>query len=117
MFNYLEENIREENRFYLYNYIFNNCSTKIRDVLGHTLGNKLKFNDSPENLSYRDLMGLYLDNYEWADLGIDICLGQKIDTKSSSYEAMFLPEYLFSSLESATIEGGKKLVLRQELII
>ena len=109
LLNYLEDNIRDENRFYLYNYIFNNCSTKIRDVLKRTIGDKLKFNDSPVNLSYRALIDSYLDNYKWSDLGIDICLGQKIDKESSSYDAMFLPEYLFYSLENATIDN-KKLV-------
>ena len=33
LYNYLEQNIRPENRTYLYNYVYNNCATKIRDVL------------------------------------------------------------------------------------
>lgn len=114
LLDYLENNVKKENRFYPYNYIFNNCSTKIRDVLELTIGEKLKFNDPPANLSYRSLIDRYLDNYKWADIGIDICLGTKIDDKSSNYDAMFLPEYLFSSLENATV-GDKKLVFETRI--
>ena len=114
LLDYLENNVKKENRFYPYNYIFNNCSTKIRDVLELTIGEKLKFNDPPANLSYRSLIDRYLDNYKWADIGIDICLGTKIDDKASNYDAMFLPEYLFSSLENATV-GNKKLVFETRI--
>ena len=114
LLDYLENNVKKENMFYPYNYIFNNCSTKIRDVLELTVGEKLKFNDAPVNLSYRALIDIYLDNYGWADIGIDICLGTKIDDKSSNYNAMFLPEYLFSSLENATV-GDKKLVFETRI--
>ena len=114
LLDYLENNVKKENRFYPYNYIFNNCSTKIRDVLELAVGEKLKFNDAPVNLSYRVLIDRYLDNYGWADIGIDICLGTKIDDKSSNYNAMFLPEYLFSSLENATV-GDKKLVFETRI--
>ena len=114
LLDYLENNVKKENMFYPYNYIFNNCSTKIRDVLELTVGEKLKFNDAPVNLSYRALIDRYLDNYGWADIGIDICLGSKIDDKSSNYNAMFLPEYLFSSLENATV-GDKKLVFETRI--
>tara|TARA_B100000614_G_scaffold262411_1_gene295770 strand:- start:760 stop:1941 length:1182 start_codon:yes stop_codon:yes gene_type:complete len=109
LYNYLENNIKEENKFYLYNYIYNNCSTKIRDILKLTFGEKLNFNDPPLNLSYRSLIDNYLHNYKWAGIGIDICLGSGIDNISSSYNSMFLPEYLFLSLENATI-GNNKLV-------
>ena len=114
LLDYLENNVKKENMFYPYNYIFNNCSTKIRDVLELAVGEKLKFNDAPVNLSYRVLIDRYLDNYGWADIGIDICLGTKIDDKSSNYNAMFLPEYLFSSLENATV-GDKKLVFETRI--
>ncbi|MBK79235.1 MAG: hypothetical protein CMC88_09360 [Flavobacteriaceae bacterium] len=114
LLDYLENNVKKENRFYPYNYIFNNCSTKIRDVLELTIGEKLKFNDPPANLSYRSLIDRYLDNYKWADIGIDICLGTKIDDKASNYDAMFLPEHLFSSLENATV-GDKKLVFETRI--
>jgi len=114
LLDYLENNVKKENRFYPYNYIFNNCSTKIRDVLELTIGEKLKFNDPPANLSYRSLIDRYLDNYKWADIGIDICLGTKIDDKASNYDAMFLPEYLFSSLENATVRD-KKLVFETRI--
>ena len=50
LYNYLEQNIRPENREYLYNYVYNNCATKIRDVLVSILGERLKFDDTIESI-------------------------------------------------------------------
>ena len=42
LFNYLEQNIRPENRTYLYNYVYNNCATKIRDILVTVYGERIR---------------------------------------------------------------------------
>ena len=43
LYNLLEQNIKPENRTYLYNYVYNNCATKIRDVLSVVYGENLEF--------------------------------------------------------------------------
>jgi hypothetical protein len=40
-YDYLENNTLPENREYLYDYFFNNCSTKLFDVVNDVLGTKL----------------------------------------------------------------------------
>ena len=110
LYNLLEQNIRPENRTYLYNYVYNNCATKIRDVLSVVYGENLEFISKSENKSFRELMDLYLNNNRWGDLGIDICLGPEIDYKVSFNEEMFLPEYLFKGVEEASLSGKNKIV-------
>ena len=116
LYNYLEQNIRPENRAYLYNYVYNNCATKIRDVLSVVYGENLEFISMPEKKSFRQLMDLYLSNNKWGDLGIDICLGPEIDYNVSFNEEMFLPEYLFKGIDDALINGDKKIISKTNII-
>ncbi len=116
LYNYLEQNIRPENRTYFYNYVYNNCATKIRDVLSIVYGENLEFISEPENKSFRELMDLYLKNNKWGNLGIDICLGPEIDSNVSFDEEMFLPEYLFKGIENAVKDGNKNIVSKTNII-
>lgn len=115
LFDYLQWNAQPENQDYLYDYFYNNCATKIRDVFAEALGDKIKFDDSFITTDYtiRDLTDLYLKDQPWGDLGIDICLGLPMDKKASAYDYMFLPDYIESSFDHASIitaVGHKPLV-------
>ena len=116
LFNYLEQNIRPENRTYLYNYVYNNCATKIRDILVTVYGERITFKDKSDNKTIRALMDKYLKNNKWGDLGIDICLGLEIDKEASYSEEMFLPEYLFSNLEDSFLDGNINLISKTNII-
>ncbi|MEL0009296.1 MAG: DUF4105 domain-containing protein [Flammeovirgaceae bacterium] len=116
LYNILEQNIRPENRTYLYNYVYDNCATKIRDVLSNVYGESLSFTSEPENKSFRQLMDLYLEKNKWGDLGIDICLGPEIDDYVSFNDEMFLPEYLFKGIENAIKEGNKNIVSKTNIV-
>ena len=116
LYNILEQNIRPENRTYLYNYVYDNCATKIRDVLHNVYGESLSFTSEPEKKSFRQLMDLYLEKNKWGDLGIDICLGPEIDYDVSFDEEMFLPDYLFKGIENAVRDGDKNIVSKTNII-
>lgn len=106
IFDYLQNNARPENQQYRYDYFYNNCATKIRDVVEEALGKDVvRFDGSYINTSYtiRQLTDLYLEEQPWGDLGIDICLGLPMDKVASPYEYMFLPDYIESSFDNATI--------------
>ena len=116
LYNILEQNIRPENRTYLYNYVYDNCATKIRDVLSNVYGESLSFTSESENRSFRQLMDLYLEKNKWGDLGIDICLGPEIDDYVSFNDEMFLPEYLFKGIENAIKDGNKNIVSKTNIV-
>lgn len=105
MFEYLQWNARPENQNYLYDYFYNNCATKIRDVFKEVLGDEINFDGSyiTTNYTIRDLTDIYLEEQPWGNLGIDICLGLPMDKRASPYEYMFLPDYVESSFNHATI--------------
>lgn len=104
LFNYLKWNSLEENQYYPYDYFYNNCATKVRDVFKQALQGEIIFDSTfiKTNYTIRNLTDLYLGQQPWGDLGIDICLGLPMDKKASPYEYMFLPDYIEGSFNHAT---------------
>jgi hypothetical protein len=107
LFQYLLWNVQTENRSYRYDYFYDNCATRVRDVMVKVFGDSVKFDDSyiTTDYSIRDLCESYLKQQPWGDLGIDICLGLPMDKKALPYEYMFLPDYIESSFDRASING------------
>jgi hypothetical protein len=112
LFDYLQWNALPENQQYLYDYFYDNCATRIRDVVKNVFGDSVNFDGSYVKTDYtiRELTDLYLKYQPWGDLGIDICLGLPMDKKASAYEYMFLPEYVESGFANATINNGNNSV-------
>lgn len=110
LFDFLQWNARPENRQYLYDYFYDNCATKIPEVTLKVFGDSVVFDGSyiTTDYSFRDLTDLYLDEQPWGDLGIDIGLGLPTDKTATPYEYMFLPDYVESGFEHASImQSGK----------
>jgi hypothetical protein len=105
LFDYLENNYKPENRFYLYDFFYDNCSSRIRDVLQKALPNKVFFDNAPpaEAKSFRDLINPYVRD-PWVNLGINLILGFPADKITSPAERMFLPDQLLIALEKAKIK-------------
>lgn len=105
LFDYLTENYKPENREYYYNYVYDNCATKIRDVILETFTDRITFNldYAVEEKTIRDLMNDYLAYQPWGDWIIDIGLGMQIDREARAEEYMFLPDYIQAGFADATI--------------
>lgn len=105
LFDYLQWNSLSENQNYRYDYFYNNCATKVRDVMLTVFGDSIRFDGSYIKTDYtiRNLTDVYLEQQPWGDLGIDICLGLPMDKKASPSEYMFLPDYIESGFNHATI--------------
>jgi hypothetical protein len=108
LYEYLLWNSQSENRSYLYDYFYDNCATRVRDVMTKVYGDSVTFDDSYIKTDYtiRELTDIYLIHQPWGDLGIDICLGLPMDKKASPFEYMFLPDYIESSFNHASINGS-----------
>lgn len=105
VFDYLQWNALPENANYRYNYFYDNCATRIRDVVKTVFVDSVNFDGSYIQTEYsiRDLTDMYLAQQPWGDLGIDICLGLPMDKKATPDEYMFLPDYIESGYDHATI--------------
>lgn len=105
VFDFLQVNARKENRVYQYDFLFDNCSTRIRDVFEHILGDKLVFAEAPgPRQSFRHLLDPYIQSRPFLDAGIDLALAIPTDQTSTSREEMFLPINLMEAFDAATVE-------------
>ena len=109
---FLTNNYLPANRFYLYDFFFDNCATRIRDGLEATFPDQVKYNieHMDKDYTFRNLIDLYLPPQPWGDFGIDLALGSRIDREATPYEYMFLPDYLAEGFASATIEQNGQAV-------
>jgi hypothetical protein len=108
LLDYLNWNALPENQYYRYDYFYNNCATKIRDVVQTVFQDSVTFDMSYVKTDYtiRQLTDLYLKYQPWGDLGIDICLGLPMDKHAAPIEYMFLPDYVESGFDHATIKSN-----------
>ncbi len=109
MFDFLQNNAKPENRDYLYDFFYDNCATKIRDVMVEVLGDDLNYHDNfdSEDFSFRGLIQKNVQANTWGSLGMDIAIGSVVDRKATAWQYQFLPEYIFKSNASATVTRNK----------
>lgn len=111
-FDFLENNAKPENKKYLYDFFFDNCATKLRQVTTNVLGEEIDYKDEllSNKFTFRDLIYQKLDNQVWGKFGIDIALGSIIDRKATAKESTFLPSYVFENFKNAKISVDKRKV-------
>jgi len=120
VFDFLENNALPENRSYKYDFFYDNCSTKLYEVLETVLGDRIIFENEFETreLSQRELISLYTYNQPWGDFGIDLALGADIDRKATAKEYMFLPDYVFEAFECIEIaEDSEEVVMVEKEVV
>lgn len=118
LFRFLEENYRRENRNYKYDFLFDNCATKIPEVFKKVFGDRMSFNDGYLNdtSTFRDLIHETLNTNSWSAFGIDLALGSVIDRKATTWEHQFLPFYVSKQFGN-TLINGKDLVTTEQLLL
>ncbi len=113
VFEFLETNHLPENRYYLYDFFYDNCATRMVDVVEQSLADEVTFDRTPPayEVSFREMIDNYVEEKApWLDLGIDMALGLPADKIMTNRDYTFLPDYVYKDLEKATLEGGKPLV-------
>lgn len=108
LFALLQENYKPENRFYRYDFFYDNCTTRARDILQKVCGDSLKFGDAIETRTFRQWIDAYAGQLPWADFGMDLGIGAVTDKQATAYESMFLPDNLMKLTSQATIVRNGK---------
>jgi hypothetical protein len=112
LFDLLVENYKEENRYYKYDFFYDNCATRIRDIVQETFTYQLQFDTSalPKGATMRQLLQPYIEEKPWLDFGIDLVLGLPADRKATTADYMFLPDYVHDLFAKAKTGEGAALV-------
>ena len=110
IFNFLQNNFKPENREYKYDFFFDNCATKMRDVLVTVLKGKITYQDDLDSNShtFRELIQKNVDWNTWGSFGMDIAIGAVVDRKATYWEHQFLPEYVFKAADKANLNRGQE---------
>lgn len=110
VFEFLQQNAKPENKDYKYDFFFDNCATRIRDVLVTALKNKITYTDSfvKESYTFRELIQKNVDANTWGSLGMDVAIGAVVDRKATAWQYQFLPQYVFEAAAVATINHQGK---------
>ncbi|MFO8099447.1 MAG: DUF4105 domain-containing protein [Salinibacter sp.] len=120
LYQFLRTNALPNNRYYQYDFFFDNCSTRIRDALQQTLGDNVAFAGEPNPTeSFREMLDPYVADRPVLDVGFDIALGRPADRSPTAGEAMFLPEYLMAAFDNARVTGRggtRSLVSRTDTV-
>ncbi|WMI65802.1 DUF4105 domain-containing protein [Aestuariibaculum sp. YM273] len=117
LFDYLRNNIKPANRRYLYDFFYDNCATKIKDVTNIAVNNSIEFN-KPKNFkeaTFRTLINNNLNANSWGSFGINVALGSVIDRQAPAEDHMFLPENIYRFFEVATVNN--KPLVKSETVI
>jgi len=119
VFRFLERNAQPENAYYRYDFYYDNCATRIRDVLEDILGPGLVTGASDPGVTMRQLLDPYLAERSWLHFGMDAGQGLPADAPATSRSELFLPDRLADWAAAARVvgpDGERPLVARTDSI-
>lgn len=91
----LREKSRPENRHYVYHHFYDNCSTRVRDLIDEAMGGALSRGaDEPVEPTYRDYAHEGFAGIPSLLLASDLFLGRPADEHPTEYQTGFLPDEL-----------------------
>jgi len=102
----VEENAKEENKHYKYDYYRDNCATRVRDVIDRVLGGKLKeASQGPASMTWRAHTLRLTADEKVLSLALTVVMGNVIDKPLNQWEEMFLPAYVQEGLRRVKVPG------------
>lgn len=110
---FVENNLKPENKQYSYKFFYDNCSTRLRDIFEEVCKDSLQFSTAihPDS-TFREWIDVYAiaNKKLWSDFAMDLAIGVPADDTTNYYRAMFLPDNLFDAFGAATIQlNGEKV--------
>ena len=95
--NALQKNLEGNNRYYLYNFITDNCTTRVKDGF-YQFANSQVPPSKIKSFRTHVVEAPYQQGIPWIGLGIDILLGAVSDQAPNPLQAGFLPDLFFEQL-------------------
>lgn len=103
----LETNLLPQNAAYKYDFLYDNCATRVRDIFSKAIGADYVAGgaDSIPYRTFRNSIDDYLSPRPWEKFGIDILLGSPVDAPVSPFTMQYLPDYLRSGVGNSLYKG------------
>ena len=113
----LAENYTTAARIYRYNFLYENCTTKAKNILVDNLSGRVEYSNRQERYpSYRDMLHQCNKHHPWASFGNDLLLGVKADWPTNQEEQAFLPFNLMNDFKHAVVvdsTGQRRPLVKQ----
>jgi hypothetical protein len=108
----INNNMKPENKFYLYDFFYDNCSSRVRDIIEKTIGERLIYPKEyiKDQLSFRGMINKAQTPMPWLTFGTDLLIGSSGDNKAGFRDQMFLPEDLMKNLSLMKIKDTDKIM-------
>ena len=111
----LQENLKPENRYYRYDFIEDNCTTRIRDLILREGTPTIDFDEV--NASARSYLKGCLEDHKWIGFGIDLLLGSPTDQPLTDHGLLFLPHTLHDKIAENRNGNSSQPWAEQEVIL
>ena len=106
LFALINENLQPENIKYRYDFFFDNCATRVRDIIEKAVSDTIIYQEQVKRSTFRQLIDPCQKVLPWLDFGADFLLGLQADRKASEYDEMFLPMHLRENISGGYILRG-----------
>lgn len=116
MLRLLRESVLPDRATYRYNYIKDNCSTRILNQIDSASSVEIIYPDSASFGTFRNAMRAYHQGYPWYQFGIDLALGSGLDEKIGVKEEMFVPIEMMKNVDKAHFSDGRPLVKSKRVL-
>jgi hypothetical protein len=116
LFDLLEENYRPANRTYRYNFFYDNCTTRARDMIERAVEGTVVYaageGSEPDTsgMTFRDIVHEHTAQTPWTRFGIDLLLGAEADAPIGQRERQFAPFHYLHDARTALIQRGGDVV-------
>jgi hypothetical protein len=84
-------NYQPQNRIYLYNFLYDNCSTRSRILLEKNIAGTIEYPQILEQTTFRTIIHRANKNHRWLTFGIDLALGAPLDKLIGQSPQLFIP--------------------------
>ena len=110
----LNQVYRSRERFYRYDFFYDNCATRIRDAILSPAHIQLNYDTTAFCCkTFRQLLEPFISNRYLVNLGVNLALGREADKTAGSLDFMFLPIYVLQIFEAGSmVDRTEILVMR-----
>jgi len=118
VFAFLFWNAKPENREYHYDFFWDNCATRPRDVFEKVLNGTLHYTYQgfDTSITMRQALKPYVAQMPWVDFGFDLILGLPCEVRATARNQTFLPDKLELLFDHATVNGRPFVTQRVAIV-
>lgn len=99
----LLENLQPQNRTYRYNWLYDNCTTRARDMIERCVDGRITYDIHDSKLTARQILHDFSKADRWIEFGENLILGYELDTALTLRQQMFIPSRYAADADSARI--------------